>query len=79
MSYALAVPGDISEEAAEAIRRAFREAYGILAARGRRGIGRAVEEAIIGAVRCGCLKHSEMVAIGLAAGSTRAVVDGASP
>ena len=50
----------------EIIHRAFREAVGMLGIRARGELGRLVAVSITGAVRCGCLKHGELVAVGLA-------------
>ncbi|MBL8569981.1 MAG: hypothetical protein JNK84_12990 [Phreatobacter sp.] len=50
----------------EAIQRAFREASGMLGIGSCGELGRLVADSITGAVRCGCLKHGELVAVALA-------------
>jgi hypothetical protein len=57
---------DFSPRQQTIIRRAFREASGMLGIGERDGLGKLVADSIVGAVRCGCLKHGELVAVALA-------------
>jgi hypothetical protein len=67
------LPDDFSPRQQTIIRRAFREARGMLGAYGRDGLDRIVADSIVGAVRCGCIKHGELVALALATGRSAAI------
>lgn len=66
MSLFPALPDDFSRRQQIIIRRAFREACGMLGAANRDGVDKIVADTIVGAARCGCVKHGELVAVALA-------------
>lgn len=68
MTHFITIPSDVSRQDEAAIRRAAREAIGMLSAAGRIDVEHSVAAAIVGAVRAGCVRHGELVALGLASG-----------